>query len=260
MIIITRPSPYGETLTKICQTAGFAAKHLPFFKISAGPDLPILQHKLNALNDNDIVIATSPQVIEQINQYSTLIQFPTTIQYFAVGQQTATLFSQLTKKKVISPSFNESSEGLLNYLVERNISVTNRNVLILCAKNGKTLLKDVLLSRRANVENIYIYHKDRILHSNTILDDNADKLSNINIIAITSQAHLLELEHYCQNKHKSQFTLIVTRKQIKQLAETLGWKRVYLAINANNYNLFRTISTLCSNETIVNTLDENLSW
>jgi len=132
--------------------------------------------------------------------------------------------------------------------------------LILCAKNGKTLLKDVLLSRRANVENIYIYHKDRILHSNTILDDNADKLSNINIIAITSQAHLLELEHYCQNKQKSQFTLIVTRKQIKQLAETLGWKRVYLAINANNYNLFRTISTLCSNETIVNTLDENLSW
>ena len=142
-----------------------------------------------------------------------MIQFPTTIQYFAVGQQTATLFSQLTKKKVISPSFNESSEGLLNYLVERNISVTNRNILILCAKNGKTLLKDVLLSRRANVENIYIYHKDRILHSNTILDDNADKLSNINIIAITSQAHLLELEHYCQNKQKSQFTLIVTRKQ-----------------------------------------------
>lgn len=85
-------------------------------------------------------------------------------------------------------------------------------------------------------------------------------MSNINIIAITSQAHLLELEHYCQNKQKSQFTLIVTRKQIKQLAETLGWKRVYLAINANNYNLFRTISTLCSNETIVNTLDENLSW
>lgn len=254
MIIITRPSPYGEILTSSCRTAGLPAIHLPFFNITAGQDLSHLQNKLSALNPGDMVIAISPQVIEQINQFPTDILFPSTVQYYAVGKQTATLLAKLTQQKVESPPSNESSEGLLDYFSQNQMVISQRNILILCAKNGKPLLKQVLQSQHANVENIYIYHKDKIFYPATILDDSVDKLSNIDIIVVTSIANLLELENYSHNKQKRHFVLIVTSNQIKLQAERLDWKRIYLAKSANNRNLFNAISDLCHNKTIINTL------
>lgn len=254
MIIITRPSPYGESLMALCQAKGFVAQHLPLFNITAAIDAKTLQNHLNTLKADDVVIVTSSQVIEMINQYQTTIKFPPHIRYCAVGKQTATRFSLLTQQIVESPSTDESSEGLFEYLTMQPRPLLRQKILILCGTNGRTLLKDRLSLLVTNVENIYIYHKDRITHPITILDDYIDTLSNINILVVTSVAHLLEIEKYCFEKQKQQLILIVSSMRIKQFAKTLGWNKIHLAQNANNQNLLSAISTLHHNVTMANSL------
>ena len=56
MIFVTRPSPEGEKLSELFNQANLPAQHLPFFKISQGRDILQLQHQLNQLLPQDIVI------------------------------------------------------------------------------------------------------------------------------------------------------------------------------------------------------------
>lgn len=246
MIIVTRPSPYGEELVQLCHQAKLTAKHLPFFKIIKGQDLDELQHQLDLLQQDDIVIVISPQVNLMICNEKNKFNFPNFVHYFAVGEQTAKQFQALSGHRAAYPPQYENSEGLIEYLQSINMLINKRRVLVLCGDIGRTLIQESLGNRGGLVKNIKCYQRS-LIHYPITLFEKQEQYSFI----ITSLEHLLQLEQYCSDRHKHHCRLIVSSKRIMATAKSYHWQHIYLAKNANNQNLFKTIVTLCHNATSI---------
>ena len=236
MIYITRPSPEGDNLTRLLNQANVSAIHLPFFNILAGQDLRHLQQQLDNLNLSDMVIIVSPQVTYMIEQYLPNLRLPNHLRYFAIGKKSAKLFSQQNNVHVDYPN-EENSAGLLSLLNQQAIS--GHNALILCGDNGGQQLK----LQTVNVKTIACYTRQTITYKPNILAENIAQ----QIILITSVDHLLQLDIYCQNKHKREAQLIVTSDRIFAKAKQLNWQKVLKIVSANNQFLFKTMITLCHN-------------
>ena len=237
MIYITRPYPEGDILTQQLNQANIPATHLPFFKISAGQGLNNLQQKLNQLTASDIVIVVSPQVSHMISRHLPKLSFPKHLRYFAIGKKSAELFSQQNGVHIDYPS-EEHSEGLLPLLTD----LQGHSVLILGGNNGRQLLSQTL-AEKANVTSVECYFRQPITYPATILANNIDQQN----ILVTSVDHLLQLDTYCQNKHKCEAQLIVTSPRIFEKAKQLKWHKILQIVSANNQFLFKTILTLCHN-------------
>ncbi|WP_392559538.1 uroporphyrinogen-III synthase [Orbus mooreae] len=245
MIIVTRPSPYGEELVQLCHQANLAAIHLPFFNITKGDDLDQLQQQLNLLKKDDIVIIVSPQVILMLKHYNMVTQFPDFVRYFAVGKQTAQQFQIFTNHIVDYPKTDENSEGLIRYFQSIKLPLKQHNVLILSGDISRSVIHNELKSQGALVKNIYCYRRNTTVYPSTILEH-----SQSDFFVITSIEHLRQLEQYCNSEHKQHARLIVSSERILNEAKKSGWQYIYLASNANNQNLFKTIVSLCHNAAI----------
>lgn len=242
MIIVTRPSPYGEELVQWCQQVNIAAKHMPFFSITKGLDLDTLQLQLNQLTQGDIVIVVSPQVVFMLQQYNIDLKFPDFVRYFAVGRQTAVLFEAISKQRVGYPIQSENSEGLMRYFQSIQLAVEGHNVLILSGDVSRSIIQHELKNQGALIKNSYCYQRNTIAYPATILANHQN-----DDFVITSIEHLLQLERYCNNQHKQHAHLIVSSEAILNEAKKRDWQHIYLATSANNKNLFKTIVSLCHN-------------
>ena len=234
MIFVTRPSPEGEKLTDLLNKIDRPAQHLPFFKISQGRDILQLQHHLNQLLPNDIVIVVSPQVTHAINHYSTNLTLPKNISYFAIGKKSAQLFKQFTEVEVNYPD-KEDSEGLLTLLQQH--PVKQRNILILCGNSGRPLLSQTLMNRQAKVKLIECYTRIPIIYRPDILSEHISQ----QLIIITSIEHLNQLESYSSDEHKKQSRLLVTSQRILTKAKELTWQNVLLVKSADNQTIFDAV-------------------
>ena len=234
MIFVTRPSPEGEKLTELLNKIDRPAQHLPFFKISQGRDILQLQHHLNQLLPNDIVIVVSPQVTHAINHYSTNLTLPKNISYFAIGKKSAQLFKQFTEVEVNYPD-KEDSEGLLTLLQQQ--PVKQRNILILCGNSGRPLLSQTLMNRQAKVKLIECYTRIPIIYRPDILSEHISQ----QLIIITSIEHLNQLESYSSDEHKKQSRLLVTSQRIFTKAKELTWQNVLLVKSADNQTIFDAV-------------------
>lgn len=234
MIFVTRPSPEGEKLTELLNKIDRPAQHLPFFKISQGRDILQLQHHLNQLLPNDIVIVVSPQVTHAINHYITNLTMPRDLSYFAIGKKSAQLFKQFTEVEVNYPD-REDSEGLLSLLQQQ--SVKQRNILILCGNSGRPLLSQTLMNRQAKVKLIECYTRIPIIYQPDILSEHISQ----QLIIITSIEHLNQLESYSSDEHKKQSCLLVTSQRIFTKAKELTWQNVLLVKSADNQTIFNAV-------------------
>lgn len=234
MIFVTRPSPEGEKLTELFNQANLRAQHLPFFKISQGRDILQLQHHLNQLLPQDIVIVVSPQVTHAINHYITNLTIPRDLYYFAIGKKSAQLFKQFTEVEVNYPD-KEDSEGLLTLLQQH--PVKQRNILILCGNSGRPLLSQTLMNRQAKVKLIECYTRIPIIYRPDILSEHISQ----QLIIITSIEHLNQLESYSSDEHKKQSRLLVTSQRILTKAKELTWQNVLLVKSADNQTIFDAV-------------------
>ncbi|OCG09009.1 hypothetical protein A9G13_02830 [Gilliamella sp. wkB178] len=251
MIIVTRPSPEGEDLTKQLNQAHFPAMHLPLFNIIAGNDLVNLQQQLDQLLPLDMVIISSPQVAYIIKKTLANLSFPKHVRYFAIGEKSANLFGQLINLTIHYPE-QENSEGLLQLLARE--SLKNRNILILRGNTGRQLLTENLTLQQAKVKLIECYRRQPIKYPNNILADHIAE----QIIIVTSVEHLLQLEAYCHNTHKHQVNLIVTSERIFNQAKQLKWQKVLQVASAHNQDLLTAIERLYPNH-ITNKVSKNTS-
>lgn len=247
MIIVTRPSPYGEELVKQLTQAGIEAKHCPLFSIIPGGELSQLSAKINKLQAGDSIIVVSPQVLNILSAASLVLNFPANLQYMAIGEATAKLFSKLTSARVIYPQNDENSENLLS-LPELS-QVNDKQVLILRGNGGRELLGSILQSKGAKVEYCECYQRIPITYPRTEID----QWENDTSIIITSLESLLNLDLCVTSKQRSLCTLIISSPRIANKAKQLGWNNCRLSNSANNQILFKTIMTVCHNESNDNT-------
>ncbi|MCO6523498.1 MAG: uroporphyrinogen-III synthase [Candidatus Schmidhempelia sp.] len=241
MIIVTRPTPYGEELVKLLNEAGLSAKHIPLFKIIPVGNFLELQTKLEQLSSGDIVIVISPQVLNVIAQCHRQLSFPPLLQYVAIGKKTAKLLQHYVATPVIYPVTQENSESLL--LLPELQHVTERRILILRGNCGRELLATTLQSRGAVTEYYTCYQRHPIKPAlNNIQDYLIDK-----IITITNTESLLYFEQLIDEAQKRNNTLLVSSPRIAEKATKLGWHKIITINSADNRKLFKTLITLCHN-------------
>lgn len=241
MIIVTRPSPYGEELVQLCHQAKLAAVHLPFFSMRVGSGLAGLATQLKQLLSGDSVIVVSPQVSNLIAQQPTKIQFPRGLHYFAVGKQTALQFQALSGQRVDSPP-QENSEGLIDYFATIKLTIKNQRILILSGDIGRHYIHENLTKQGGLVHTIQCYQRVPIHYEQLPFIPQKSACW-----VITSREHLLQLEHYCSEQQKRNDYIVVSNSKMMTEARILGWQQLYLAENANNQNLFKTIASICHN-------------
>ncbi|QIQ21253.1 uroporphyrinogen-III synthase [Zophobihabitans entericus] len=241
MMIVTRPSPYGEELVQLLEQAGIPALHFPLFTIETGAELSELSDKLSQLQEGDLVIAVSPQVINAIATLRIQLTFPTNLTYLAIGEKTAKLFETLTKTPVIYPKKDENSEALLALRSLRK--VTNKRILILRGNHGRELLSSILSSRGADVSYCECYRRAPVDRD----DYDFSGWENNTTIIITNIETLIRLDLLITSKQRLLCQLIVSSPRIANKAKQLGWHRIMLADSANNQILFKTITTVCHN-------------
>jgi uroporphyrinogen-III synthase len=241
MIIVTRPTPYGEQLVKQLNKVGLEAKHIPLFKIVPKVNPLELQTKLDQLSSGDMVIAVSPQVLNVIAQFEHQLNFPKSLQYAAIGQKTAHLLQHYVSTSVIYPLTEENSEALLSLPLLQHVA--QRRILILRGDSGRELLATTLQSRGAIAEYYTCYQRQPIKPILSDIQDNSiDK-----IIIVTNTQSLLYLEQFVDETQKKNNTLLVSSPRIAAKANWLGWYKIITINSADNRKLFKTLITLCHN-------------
>ncbi|WP_392565098.1 uroporphyrinogen-III synthase [Utexia brackfieldae] len=241
MIIITRPSPYGEELLNCLKHAGLSARHIPLFTIEPSISINNLQGKLDTLSEHDMVIAVSPQVINCLEQSAEPIQFPMALNYAAIGQKTAQLLQKKIGQTVIYPSMDENSEALLTLSALQKVA--GKRILILRGNNGRELLASILQSRGAQVEYVECYQRRHIDYPAKEIQSWPKRAT----ITMTNIDSLLRLNELVTPSQRSLSKLVVTSPRIANKARQLGWLNVIQVDSANNQILFKMLVTLCHN-------------
>lgn len=92
-VLVTRPSPFGESLVQLLNENGINAWHTPLIRFIEGQDIEKFPQRLLYLKSGDLIFFVSQQAVQHASR--ALIKenmiWPADIQYFAIGQATATV-------------------------------------------------------------------------------------------------------------------------------------------------------------------------
>lgn len=236
MIIVTRPSPFGEELTCYLNEKGYSAKHVPLFKIKLNDDLVRIDANFSALKSNDIVIFTSPQLALIFKDY----QLPDSLRYFAVGAATADRIKLTQSKNLnIQVPKQQDSEGLISLLDELKIDFTQTQILLAKGNQGRNYLQQQLNLRCAKVSELICYERKLIKEP----FEKIDLIGNNECYFIaTSCDHVRRLSELVSKQQKKEI-LIVNHQKQRELALSLNWQRVFL-VGPQNVRLSEAILEL----------------
>lgn len=242
-VLVTRPSPFGESLVQLLNRNGIKAWHTPLIQFVDGQELGEFPQKLLYLNSGDLLFVVSQQAVQYANQAlsKARINWPTNIQYFAIGQATANALHQATGCPVNYPKDREISEHLLQ--LSELQEVNGKNALILRGNGGRELLANQLRLRGVDVTFCECYQRQIIDYSQTELFAVWQE-QRINTLVITSAEMLQRIYALVEEKNKSWLLncrLIVVSERIALLANRLGWNNIKIADNADNISLLAAL-------------------
>lgn len=252
-ILITRPDERGQELLEMLNQHHIFALHLPLFRLEAGGGLPQLPALIARLNAGDGIFAVSRHAIDFASQTltETGFHYRTDLNYFAVGQHSAAYFSAKTEQLTRYPIFSENSEGLLQLPEMQDL--TGKNLLILRAETGRTLLADEAIKRGALVQYVECYRRHYFAEELTE-KISLCKRSGIDTIIITSGEILQIFTEKTAQVDQSWLMacrLIVVSSRIAKLAYQLGWQadKVIISDKADNHSLLETVLK-CANTSV----------
>lgn len=221
MIIVTRPSPFGEELTQCLNAHGYSALHVPLFTIQPCIDPASIQTAFAKLKANDIVLFTSPQLATILADYT----LPSHLRYFAVGKGTAERI-QKTQKNGLDLSIQvpkqQDSEGVIALLETERIDFTNSQILLVKGKQGRDHLQITLNQKQAKITPLICYERHPIQDPFKELDFNQGQ--KLYFVA-TSCDHVRRLSELLTFDLKKAPLLVIHPKQ-KELALALNWMQV----------------------------------
>lgn len=243
-ILVTRPSPAGETLVKCLTALGQVAWHAPLIDFLPGNDLAILPAKLRALNKGDSVFITSQQAIRyaQPRLQQAQMTWPEQLQYFAIGKNTASQLHVASGQHVAYPPPPETSESLLQLPQLQNM--LGKQILILRGNGGRGLIAETLTQRGAQVVLCECYQRHIIEYNGAQQSAHWQKLS-ISTLVISSGEMLQQLYKLIPPSDREawllQCRLIVVSERLAGLARTLGWYNIKVSESADNDALLRAL-------------------
>ena len=155
-LLVTRFAPHAELLANSLNEIGCFSIAQPLLTVTALDDPNTLNRFLSGHYDYVIAVSANAVIYAQ-QQIST--SWPTAC-YFAVGQSTQKILSEVTNQHVLIPSTRFDSEGLL--ALEKLKSIGSKRVLILRGEGGRDLLETRLIERGAKVDFFQTYKRIKI--------------------------------------------------------------------------------------------------
>lgn len=218
-ILVTRPDPSGTRLSQKIVEQGDVAILFPTIEIE-----PI--EAAHSFEEADWVIFISPHSVYHglrwINEERA--------HWIAIGEGTRQALVSLSKHSVSSPS-DARSEGILS--MPELQSIQDKKIVIVCGEGGRTLLQETLMRRGAKVSRCEVYRRKcprvDVTSTMTLLQQH-----RIDMMLATSIEGLDNLVVLLKCDSLFQTPLLVVSDRIKEHADVLGFKKVFLSANASD--------------------------
>ncbi|MDG1693598.1 MAG: uroporphyrinogen-III synthase [Porticoccaceae bacterium] len=237
-ILVVRPLREDDAFLKLLEQASIPFKYIPIMKI-----LPVVK------NDRDY--ESIARVIDRLQQFDQVIvisanaaeiglpiiaqrwpELPKEIDFLAVGQQTADVFSEYNYS-VSFPEKKPNTEGLLEELPQLQ-DLKDKSVLILRGGQGRQTLGEELIRRGAMVEYCELYQRQIQSHN---LVQAKKFMSSVGCLVVHS-GELLKAMDIPADKH---IPLVVPSDRIAQKAHELGYLKVQVAENALPQSMYKAV-------------------
>ncbi len=244
-VLITRPDPEGSELCRALTHQGISAIHQPLLTREAGEDLKQSVKQLLSLTDHDIVLAVSQHAVSYTDQQlkSQNLTWPTTINYFAVGQKSAQHLEQVTQQSVHYPKTSDS-EHLLALPNLQQPHVSGKRVLILRGNGGRELIYHTLSERQAQVRYAEVYCRKWLKLNAKELHQHWTN-QQVNCIVVTSAEQLSFMTNLF-SQHQQQWLLhcklLVPSHRIVLHAQQLGYTNIINVGSATNSAMLTLLS------------------
>jgi len=243
--LITRPHSKGQLLAAEIEAAGGQAICCPFIEVISGTQLSLAPQYLNELTAQDYVIAISDNAVnyttQSLNQLN--CSWPQTLNYIAVGPNTANSWQQAGVMSVLIPSSHDT-EGVLALL--NDLDLTASRIIILRGNGGRETLAEALAQRSKNVTYCEVYQRIKPNYDSNKLVDNWQQFA-INSVIITSGEILTNLMQSIPSHASSWITnlyFIVPSQRIAKLAYQFGINHVTVAQGASNNAILAALEQL----------------
>ena len=245
-ILVTRPEPAASELVSRLRTLGKLAWTLPLIEFTPGRDLKNFPRQLTALHPGDLVFVISQQVIKFVHPIlqHNAIEWPDSINYYAIGRCTALAIHTISNLKVHYPDVRETSQEVLrlNHLQRIN----GKQALILRGSPGLELLEKTLIMRGAKVHYCECYQRCKKYYDG-VIEGRLWRDRGIRTLIVTSGEMLKQLFALFSPIDRREWLLkcqlMVISERLVTEATKLGWKNISLANGANNDALLHALNS-----------------
>lgn len=237
-VLVVRPLRDEDAFLKLLDNAKIAYKYIPIMQIKpvqdTDRDYRVIADCIDRLHQFDQIIVISANAAEIglpiIAQRWPVL--PKNIEFFAVGQQTADIFSEFSYP-VSFPHRQPNTEGLLAEIPQLQ-NLEHKKVLILRGGQGRQTLGEELARRGAEVEYCELYQRQ--IQAQNLLAAN-DFMPDAGCLVVHS-GELLQAMNIPQDKH---IPLVVPSDRIAQVACKMGYLTVAVADNALPQSMFKAV-------------------
>lgn len=251
-IIITRPEPQAIQLEQAIQQQGGQTFLLPMQRITfQAPSLIKKQFRsyFNTTHHIHIAIFTSANAVTGLQQagqkYPSLWhQFQlqlqlTPITVIAIGTGTAHALKLANLPVHFTPS-QQNSEGLLALPCLQ--AVTMQNIVIFCGKNPRSLLKNVLCERRAQVTEIFCYQREQLYYPPSTWKTLLSQATHLICTNLESLEHLLaSIPSGLQDLLQPLILIVISGKMYTLATESQQFSNIQLTNNASDAEVLRVL-------------------
>jgi uroporphyrinogen-III synthase len=237
-VLVVRPLRDQDAFLKLLDRSSIAFNYIPIMHIQplleTDNDFDAVSDCIGRLEQFDQVIFISANAAEiglpLIAQFWSVL--PKGIEFFAVGQQTAEVFSEFNYP-VSFPQQQPNTEGLLQELPQLQC-LQDKSVLILRGGQGRQTLGEELARRGASIEYCELYQRQIQLQK---LAEAKEFMAEAGCLVVHS-GELLKAMDIPQNKH---IPLVVPSDRIAQTAQAMGYQNVQVAKNALPESMFSAV-------------------
>ncbi len=221
-ILVTRPAHQAEPLCQLLEAAGARVLRFPVLAIEPAQDRQTVQSQLARLTDYDTAIFISANAVEQTMALLPPQSWPAHLKVAAIGSATTRALALHGVSVASSPTVGFTSEALLA-LAEFQ-QVRGQRILILRGEGGREHLRDILISRGAQVEYIEVYRRVRA-DSDPLPLLTQWQAGAIDAVLLTSTESLNQLHAIIGTLGQQLLCttcLVVANVRIRELAQSLG--------------------------------------
>lgn len=237
-VLIVRPLRDEDALLKRLDQASINFRYIPIMSIQpimeAGKDYASVIDCIDRLEHFDQIIFISANAAEIglpiISQRWPSL--PAGIEFFAVGQQTAGIFTDFNYP-VSYPQNQPNTEGLLEEITQLQ-DLEGKSVLILRGGQGRQTLGEELVRRGASIEYCELYQRE-------IQSQNLAKAKEFMASAgclVVHSGELLQAMDIPKDKH---IPLVVPSDRIALMAKKMGYQSVQVADNALPDSMYKAV-------------------